>query len=54
MATFTKGMTVRDRKWGGKYTGTITEVNESQRWVVVQWHGISVSDQLPFDQVQSA
>ena len=43
-----KGDRVRDRKWGGKHTGTVvrTTTSANRRWVFVQWDGIAVEDQL--------
>jgi hypothetical protein len=43
-ATITTGAVVRDRKWGGRYTGTVVRVEGDS--IFVQWHGTSVEDQL--------
>lgn len=43
-----KGDRVRDVKWGGKFTGTVTcaETRKGQRFVFVQWDGYAVEDEL--------
>jgi hypothetical protein len=38
------GTVVRDRKWGGRYTGTIVNVEGGS--IFVQWHGTCVEDEL--------
>jgi hypothetical protein len=45
----TVGTVVRDRCWGGTYTGTV--VRRDGRSVFVAWHGTAVEDQLDVDQV---
>ncbi len=39
-----QGMTVRDRKWGGRHIGTVVNVAEGR--VFVAWHGTCVEDEL--------
>ena len=50
-----KGDRVRDRKWGGKHTGTVvrTKTSANRRWVFVQWDNIAVEDQLLDYEVES-
>jgi len=38
------GDVVRDRKWGGRYMGTVTKTED--RMVFVAWHNSLVEDQL--------
>jgi hypothetical protein len=42
---------VRDRKWRGRYTGTIVRV-DSDGNLFVQWHGVCVEDQVRPDEVE--
>jgi hypothetical protein len=42
--TYAPGQSVRDRKWGGGYTGTVVNVEGGS--VYVQWHGTCVEDQM--------
>ena len=39
------GQPVRDRKWGGAYTGTVTRVDPDGA-VIVRWDGTTFEDQL--------
>ncbi len=48
-----KGMTVRDRKWGGRHVGTITIVNVGDGRVFVAWHGTCVEDELDAADVEA-
>lgn len=41
---------VRDRKWGGRQTGTVT--SREGRSVFVAWHGTCVDDELDVDEVE--
>lgn len=45
----TEGTVVRDRRWGGTYTGTV--VRREGRSVFVAWHGSFVEDELDVDEV---
>lgn len=45
------GAVVRDRRWGGRCTGTV--VGRDGGWVFVAWHGSFVEDQLPVDEVEA-
>lgn len=45
-----EGTVVRDRRWGGRCTGTV--VRREGDWVFVAWHGSCVEDQLSLEQVQ--
>lgn len=42
---------VRDRKWGGRYTGTIVRIDDDGD-LFVQWHGTFVEDQVRPDEVE--
>ncbi len=44
------GTVVRDRRWGGKFSGTV--VARQGRSVFVAWHGTCVEDELEADQVE--
>jgi len=46
-----EGVCVRDRKWGGRYTGTIVRVDPDGD-LYVQWHGTAVEDQVRPDEVE--
>jgi hypothetical protein len=48
----TPGTVVRDRKWGGQYTGTVTSVRDGS--VFVQWHDTCVEDELTPADVEPA
>lgn len=43
------GTVVRDRRWGGHFSGTVTHRNEDR--LVVAWHGSCVEDELGVDEV---
>ncbi|MHB8449114.1 MAG: hypothetical protein ACYDAQ_01375 [Mycobacteriales bacterium] len=49
VGTMGVGTVVRDRKWGGRYTGTVAV--RDGRWIVVAWHGTFVQDELDADEV---
>jgi hypothetical protein len=44
------GTVVRDRKWGGRYAGTVVHVEGGA--VFVAWHGSFVEDELCVDEVE--
>lgn len=44
------GTVVRDRVWGGRYTGTV--VRRSRGSIFVAWHGTWVEDELGVDEVE--
>jgi hypothetical protein len=46
----TVGTVVSDRKWGGRYTGTM--VRRSGGSIFVAWHGTCVDDELGTDEVE--
>jgi hypothetical protein len=50
MITLKHGMRVRDTKWDGSFTGTITKVTTSS--VFVAWDGTCVEDELDFLDVE--
>jgi hypothetical protein len=50
-AALGEGVVVRDRKWGGRCTGTVTEVTERGS-VIVAWHGSFVSDEMQPEEVE--
>jgi hypothetical protein len=43
------GTVVRDRRWGGRFSGTVTQQEEDR--VFVAWHGSFVEDELCVDEV---
>jgi hypothetical protein len=43
------GTVVRDRRWGGRLSGTVTQRAEDR--VFVAWHGSFVEDELCVDEV---
>jgi hypothetical protein len=43
------GTVVRDRRWGGRFSGTVTQRAEDR--VYVAWHGSFVEDELRIDEV---
>jgi len=45
-----EGTVVRDRKWSGKYTGTV--VRREGDSVFVAWHGSFVEDELHVSEVE--
>ena len=52
MSGLRKGTTVRDRKWGGIYTGTVVNVSDDGEWIYVAWHGTCIEDELRPDDVE--
>lgn len=44
------GVTVRDRKWGGRYRGTVVKVTDG---VFVTWHGTCIEDELDSADVEA-
>lgn len=43
------GTVVRDRRWGGRFSGTVTQRAEDH--VFIAWHGSFVEDELRIDEV---
>ena len=43
------GTVVRDRRWGGRFSGTVTQRSADR--VFVAWHGSVVEDELCVDEV---
>lgn len=41
---------VRDRRWGGRYTGTVVRTETAS--VFVAWHGSWIEDELRRDEVE--
>lgn len=46
-----QGMVVRDRKWGGRYVGSVVKVAGER--VFVSWHGTCVEDELDAADVEA-
>jgi hypothetical protein len=44
------GTVVRDRTWGGRFSGTV--VGRKDRSVFVAWHNSCAEDELDIDQVE--
>lgn len=50
MTEFAQGDRIRDRKWGGQFTGTARRVDDENVYVV--WDGGFVEDQMGRDEVE--
>ncbi len=44
-------MTVRDKAFGSKYSGTIVAVHNNGRTVEVAWHGTIVTEEWETDRI---